>query len=445
MAKTWLMFGYSFGSAGAYVTARTLSDSEFLSQIGAQELPEVYLASAGAVAFTSAIYARITRQFALLPSVLGTQLLLAMTSILLALGSQFDLIGIEVASLFLITQIRGSLGTIQLGMLINDQFSFPVRRQVIGRVLLGATSAGFLFGVATGVLTTWVSPFHLLWLIAAIDLATALPVFLLGSKSAIQPTIPADHLPTNSVNDQANDAAEPENADAGLKRQGGTADSLPHRFPRVHRPLRHYTWAILFMVGTAVVVNTLVELQWKTIVSDALHANEHALALYFGIFYAVLYLATGTFQYGVTAVLIKRLGVVGSLLLFPVMLLIAIALIPLAAAHRGTSLLLATWAKGNDVFKRSATDPAVHLLFAVFPPEQRHRALTLSAGIVKPLCEALTAALLILTGDLLPASRYSLILFLLIPLWVVAIWRVGGLYRALSPEGLSEPLDPTET
>lgn len=60
-----LRFICQFGSAGAYVTSRTVADSLFLSQIGPAKLPAMFMVAAGAVAWASILYGSFARRHSL--------------------------------------------------------------------------------------------------------------------------------------------------------------------------------------------------------------------------------------------------------------------------------------------------------------------------------------------------------------------------------------------
>ena len=400
------LFLYGFGNAGAYVIARTVADSEFLSRIGPDQLHRMYLAAAGVVAFVSAVYGRLAQRTSVRRSVTATLIILAVVSAALPeLIHRFPSSTLAMACVYMLAQIRGTLGTIQFTMLINEQFANRRPERVVGIVGIGSTLAGFIGGMALSQFTDVVDVATLMYVVAAIDILTLLPVRELKRTT---PAIPSEH-------------SSPPLAELSWlahTEESGEQVRVDHRSSR-------YVFLLAAMVAVCVFASTLVEYQWKVTVATDAHRNEQDLARYFGRFYGWTYLLTGALQFFVTANLLKRRGLLAGLLVFPMALLVTSGAVLLASTGK-VLLWTMTLAKGSDAFKRSLNDPSVHILYSRMDRESRHRAVTLIAGIVKPLTEALAAIVLVILVPVVATQSLSAVVVLLVAIWLVLnllVWR----------------------
>lgn len=392
-----LLFAYGFGNAAAYVIARTIADSQFLSRIGPGELPKVYLAAAGVVALASAIYGKLVRGASVRGAVITTLgILSAATAVLPFVVHAFPVSPIAMTAVYLLAQVRGSLGTIQFTMLLNEQFAQRQPERVVGVLGIGSTLAGFSLGIALGQFLDVSDLPSLLYAVAGIDLLTMIPVKMLP---------PGRKFGAVSANQ--------------LLRSKTAKGNQPHG-----RPGR-YPIQIAVMVAFAVLAMTLVEYQWKVTVANQLHRSEADLAKYFGTFYGCVFLVTGVMQFFVTAPILERRGVITGLVMFPFALLFSSVGIMLAAPGR-MLLWAVTLAKGCDALKRSLNDPAVHILYSPLPSELRHQVVTWVSGIIKPLTEAFASVLLIVFAADLSTSQLSVIVIAVVAIWLaldVLVWR----------------------
>ena len=401
------LFAYGFGSAAAYVVARTVADSLFLSRIGPEELPKVYLASAGVVALVSACYGKGITDFSVRRTIPATLLLLAASSaavpyvIHLAPSS-----AIPLAITYLLAQVRGSLGTIQYTMMLHEQFAHRQPERVVGIVGLGATLAGFFMGLALGYVVEIEDITSLMYLVCAIDLATMAPIILLPKVIG--------------------------QTDTSVQEESFSDESEPAReAPVLDRQQSNYVLMIASVVATGVMVATIVEFQWKFTVAIELHRNENELARYFGYFYGGIYLVTGVLQMFVTGAVLERRGVLAGLLLFPGVLLVTCLATFFASAER-LVLWGVTLMKGCDSLKRSMSDPSIQVSYGPLDGERRHQAITFVAGITKPLAEAAAAITLLVMTPFISVRYLTLPVILLVVLWLGLNFRVWGGFVRMS-------------
>ncbi|MBL7040556.1 MAG: hypothetical protein ISR77_18115 [Pirellulaceae bacterium] len=397
-----LLFIYVFGSAGGYVTARTVADSLFLSQIGTDKLPAMYMVAAGAVALASILYGSCARRQSLRRIVRWTLASYAVISLALpTLMHQHSGSLVLFAGVYVFAQIRGALGSVQFTTLLNEQFTHGRRGSVFGIVALGATGAGITLGGLVGWLGQRMATEDLMYLAAAMDVIAFLPILFLRSSPIV--SAPAAAVPLE-YGDQTPDVDE-------------TIGGVPS--PSL--------LLIAGLVCLTVLVSTLVEFQWKVAAADELARDEARLTTYFGYFYAIVFLLTGATQLVLTGRIIHRLGVMPTLMVLPLTLAVA-SVCTLAASAQRIVLWAITFAKGCDVLRRSLNDPGTQLLYFPMPKNVRRQAIAVVFGIVKPSSEALAAVGILAAAPFIAVRQLSYAALLLAIVWLALIlwyWITG--------------------
>ncbi|MCA9143841.1 MAG: hypothetical protein KDB05_13685 [Planctomycetales bacterium] len=402
-----LLFLYGFGNAAAYVLARTIADSAFLSHIGPEQLPKMYVVSAGVVALASVAFSRLSRRTAPHRAVIWTLVVFSATSALLPeLMHRFASSLTAFAVVYLLTQIRGTLGTIHYATLLNEHFSREGPERVVGLAGAGATLAGFTMGMGIGAIPNDIDVASLMYLAALIDLLTIIPVARLA------------HARPESIEDTAD--ASSDEFTPHVEQEGPIRNALHNSYVR----------GIACVVMAGVVVGTLVEFQWKSSVADLLDRDEAKLAEYFGFFYGFVYLATGTLQLFVTGRLLARRSVLAGLVAFPAALLITGTGILVASVER-ILLWPVTLAKGCDIFKRSMNDPSIQILYGPLESGPRRQSITFVAGIAKPLAEAVAAVALLGLSRWVTVRQLSVLVIVLVFVWLVTSYRVWERFTVL--------------
>ncbi len=396
-----LLFLFGFGTAAAYVIARTVADSQFLSRIGPEQLPRMYLAAAGVVAVVSAIYGRLASRSTVKLSVAVTLVVLTLVSGMMPeLIHRYPQSKLAMASLYILAQIRGTLGTIQFTMLLNDKFARRRPERVVGYVGIGSTLAGFLGGVTLGQVLNVLDVAMLMYVVAAIDLLTLIPVVLISRGSANAPLA----------------------FDDGYFWVESTTPGEASTDTSGNNSSRKVIY-LAAMVAVCVCASTFVEYQWKVTAAEEFERDEHALARYFGSFYGYIYLVTGGLQFFVTGQVLRKRGLLTGLLVFPLSILVASTAVLLASTGRAV-LWAVTMAKGADAFKRSLNDPSIHILYGRLGESDRHRAVTMIAGMIKPFTEAIAALSLVILVPWTSSQSLSGIVLVFASIWAVLSVRV---------------------
>ena len=397
-----LLFLFGFGTAAAYVVARTVADSQFLSRVGPEQLPRMYLVAAGVVAVVSAIYGRFASRSTVKLSVAITLLVLAIISAMMPeIIHRYPHSKLAMASVYILAQIRGTLGTIQFTMLLNDKFARRRPERVVGYVGIGSTLAGFLGGVSLSHVINTLDVATFMYVVAVIDLLTLIPIALI-SRSTSRGAVLFDESFFWA------DSTAP--GEESLDSSGRSSRKV---------------FYLAAMVAVCVCASTFVEYQWKVTAADAFERDELALAKYFGNFYGYIYLVTGALQFFVTGQVLRKRGLLTGLLVFPLSILVASTAILVASTGRAV-LWAVTMAKGADAFKRSLNDPSIHILYGRMSKSNRHRAVTVIAGMIKPITEAIAALSLVLLVPEISSRSLSGIVVVLAFIWVVLsvrVWR----------------------
>ena len=400
-----LMFMYGFGTAAAYVLARTIADSAFLSHIDLEHLPALYMVSAGVVALSSLIYGHLVRHHGLRKLILLTLLLLAASSTVMPLAMERFADSLTVfAIVYVVAQVRGSLGTIQFATLLNEQFGHDQPERVVGLVGAGATLAGITMGTAIGLVADYVNVESLMYLAAVIDVVTMLPVLSLKRVSVN----PMDSSHSLSV-------------EAGLIQRGF----------RLRDALRSkYVVSIAGVVTVSVLAATMVEYQWKVTAANELQRDEETLARYFGFFYGTVYLITGLLQLFATGRLLQKRGVLFGLLAFPGALLAATFTTWVVSAER---LLLwpMTLSKACDTLRRGLHDPSIQVAYSPLANDLRRQAIMFIAGMAKPFAEAAAAVALVAMTPWISPRQLAVVIMVLICCWLALDIRLWWQFRTL--------------
>ncbi len=415
-----LLFWYGFGNAGAYVLARTTADSAFLSQIGPDRLPQLYMLAAGVVALASLVYGHTVQKIGLRRTTLSTLGVLAFASLILPAAMIRHPRSITVFALaYLLAQVRGTLGTIQYATMLNEQFSQRQPERVVGLVGAGATLAGILVGVLIGFLSKRIGVENFLYLAAVIDLLTMVPVSLLSQSRKAMASLPPIPPPGNP--DSISNGAPEETIESPNRIESRLRPTI--RFRDLRRS--SYVMLIAAAVVFCIFATTLVEFQWKVIAATEFQRDSAMLARYFGFFYGSVYFVTGLLQLFVTGRVLQRRGLLAGLLAFPIALLAA-TFTALAATTSGLLLTAMTLSKGCDTLKRGLNDPSIQILYSPMEIGLRRQAIAFVAGIAKPFAEAIAAISLVVLTPWISTRQLSPLIIGLILLWLIfdiPAWR----------------------
>jgi hypothetical protein len=271
------------------------------------------------------------------------------------------------AGIYLLAKIKCCLNAVNLVSAMNEILCGHSSRHAWATVGLGAPIAGILVGSLIGIeaggvrLETW------LLLAAVLDFVAVVPF-----------------VPSRGHRVPLKSEAAPTSADAAEPRVGQSVSVDTNRF----------RWYIGALIAAKVVVLTVVTFQWNISANAYFGGDEQALARYFGIFYACVGGATLLVQAVLTGQLLTRYGLALPLLIMPIGLLLLNSLYAIGAGLVFL-LVIATLAKSMEIWRRSAYETTLHLLYTNIDREQRRSAIAFNSSFVKPLSEAATSLVLL--------------------------------------------------
>lgn len=369
--------------------------------------------SAGVVALTSVIYGKQVQNWGLRRTVVFTLILFAGCSVALPLlMRQFPNSLTVYAFAYLLAQVRGSLGTIQYATVLNEQFGHRGPERVVGVVGVGATLAGISMGM---LIFFFPSSFDVEWLLyvaAALDVATIIPLLWLRSQRKKE----------NLARTNSHENMSP-------------VSSL--YVPDVNQVIRfrdlYRSKYVLYIAGTVtlcILATTFVEYQWKVTVAEALNRDAGKLARYFGFFYGVVYFITGLLQLFATSQLLQGRGVLLGLITFPAALLVS-TLVAWSAATERILMWTLTLSKGTDTLRRGFHDPTLQILYGPLEKGLRRQAITFVAGIAKPFAEAIAGITMVILMKWIAPQQLSNIVIAIIVLWLLLSKPLWNWFKAL--------------
>ncbi|MBK6689033.1 MAG: hypothetical protein IPG45_31490 [Deltaproteobacteria bacterium] len=358
-AELWMAGAAAAGIIAQQVAAKVVRDALFLSSFPATLLPYAVGAGAGLSLLFVLLMSRLFAHrgpAGLLPPVLVVN------------GACF------VAEWFLATRHPGPaavlvhLHTTAIGgvvisgfwSVINERFDPHTIRSHIARITTGATLGGLLGGLAADRIAHWQEPRTILLVVAGLNLGTGLLVKKLSA--GIGPTT----------------AEVPPKMFDGLK-------------PLVARP---YLRAIALVVVAVTLLEVFLEYALN-LEAARTHNDPRALVSFFAVFYTGTALVTLVIQLGLTHLSLERLGLSGTLLLRPAVVIVsAVAALahltlPMVALACGLQAAL-----GNSLFRS-----AYELLYTpIAPGEKRPTKVVIDVGLARVASMIGSGAILILVA-----------------------------------------------
>jgi ATP/ADP translocase len=393
------LFLYCLLTGSSYTLARTAGDSLFLSRIGTDDLAGVFVASGIVTAVLASLWFQVIKRLPLRHSLqvsaigLGSLTLLAWI-LLPSLHHSYYLLAI----VYVLAEVKGCVNAINIASALNEILGGHSSRKSWALVLAGLPAASVLVGMVIGVEASFVTVGTFLLFSAVLDLVSALPVWRLCSFQVPPRQAPVTPRPR-------------------------TRDRLNEAFQRYVCADRFGRW-IGILIAAKVFVLTIVAFEWKVAANHYYGVDEQALAGYFGIFYAVTGLATLLVQFLITGRLLSNRSVLFPILVMPVALL-ALNLLMVSGSGVVMLLVITTLAKSMDVWRRSAHDTALQILYTRIERDKRRDVIGFNNAFVKPLAEV-AASLVLMLGSW--AFHQSLLVIVTL-LWLLAIALLLRLLR----------------
>ena len=426
------LFAFCFLAGSSYTLAKTAADSLFLSRIGSESLPVVFLAAGVATALFATLWlwaaksVSIARLLRITSSVLAV-FYLVMWWKLPTMHSSFELLSV----VYVLAEIKGCLYAIVAISAINETLGRKASRQAWATVLIGFPLAAIVVGMAVGSESNMWDAHDLLLVAGILDVVAIFPgIGLIGAQNKRRKI--AKELRRSKL---ALEAEEPAVDDqAGSEFSENEVGNLLSKMAAQWLPLTKFTDADSFakwfsiLIGAKVMVLTLVAFNWKVSVNEYLGSSERLLAMFFGWYYALVGAGTLLVQFFVTGRLLSKKSVVIPILVLPATMLLLIFLF-IAGGGVGLGIMflfyVTTMAKSMDAWRRSTHDTAIHLLYTSVKKRKRRGMIGHNHGLVKPGAE-------IAAGVVLVSSTFwfqYLVLVVAAVVWLFATLAIIGFVR----------------
>ena len=363
-----LLFFYLFLVIAAYNVVKPIRNASLLEELGYELLPLVYLLTAVIIGFVVALHSRIQVKFSRYTLITVSILFFLISCFVFRIFSGFGWKGLPVifwvwANIFIIV-----LNT-QFWITVNDILNPREFKRLSGFFISGGILGGFMGGVLAGLLAKENVDYNLLFLSAGLLTLCALFVYLIFRWQKREH--PVEAKAKKSEEDKGETTSKP-----------GFRDS----FNTVKK--NKYLRLIAAIVVLTLVVSTLIDFQWNTVVKETIEGD---LTSFFGYFNAGLMVFAFLLSILMTSNLFKRYGVRISLLLYPLVLMLCFSGIGIFA-----SLIAAIIIKGSDkslayTINRSARE----LLFIPVSPELKYKAIVFIDMFVDRFSKGIGAVLLL--------------------------------------------------
>ena len=377
--RALLMFGGLMCVAAAGLSARTVGDTLFLIRYGAGWMAYMYIATALTVTGAALVLRRLARVYPLHRLVAGFVLALG----LVALGLRGALLGGPAwlaVPVYLWADVVATLVVVQFWTFVGSAFNAREAKRLFAFIGTGGTLSGALFGLLIRNYVRWIGPENLL-IVVALLLGGFAVLLRLAARAGV--------------------------ATAALPGQQGRGAK---RGPRPHA-------SQVRMIGTMAVVATvaltLIDYQFKAD-ARAHHPTGAELASFFGVFYACNSVVSLILQAFFVSRILKKGGVLTSLLILPGALLIGSAAILSTSAFE--AIVATKFAHVLLFFTIDNT--AFQILYLSIPPQGRGPARTFVDGMCRPVALGGAGLLLVLVAPLLAIPLVSAVALPLIAAWI---------------------------
>src|SRR5262245_15595227 len=279
LARVLLMSTYLLLIIASYSVTKAVRDSLFVTKIGAERLPYVYLLIAGAMGLVSIIYSRAVNRIGL-HRLIRTTSLIAISNLLLFWLLFKNNSAVWFYVLYVWVSVFGAITASQFWLLATHVFNPREARRVFSWIGVGGILGGILGGALTNRLAHGIGTESLLLVCAGMVGAT---IFLL------------DRIPWETR---------------------GQPVRLPNSalFQEV-RESKHLTMMVLLLT-IAVVVEAFIDYQYKLVARQSIPSKDHLTAFFGSVtFYVGLF--SLLFQMLVTNRILKRFGVGWAILVLP--------------------------------------------------------------------------------------------------------------------------------
>lgn len=396
--RVWLMLLNVFLLIQCLWIIKPVVNAQFLSRVGIEKLPLVFLLVALTALAFSSTYSRLLIRLPLGTIMLRTYLVSIGGLLLFGILLSFNLFPDRMSYVFYVgVALFGLITTSQFWLLANLLFSSLEAKRLFGFIGAGAITGGISGGYLTTALTQIMDSRYLLFVAAG----------MLIISMVINHRIWLSVLPAYD------------------KARNDRKSKTLHEYPlRLIRNSKHLTYLAL-IIGISVVVAKLVEFQFSAIAAENIK-DPDGLTAYFGFWFSTANLVALGIQLLLTQRAVGFLGVGRSLFVLPGALFMS------AAAVLNTPVLWAsTTLKVLDIsLKQSINKAATELLILPVPMAIKSQAKTYIDVFVDTTATGIGGLMLIflINGLDFSVRSVSILILVLISLWMIFAIRARNEY-----------------
>ncbi|MDQ3016747.1 MAG: hypothetical protein M3R25_08555 [Bacteroidota bacterium] len=412
--RVWLMLLNVFLLIQCLWIVKPVVNAQFLSRVGIEKLPLVFLLVALTALALSNLYSRLLHRLPLGKIMIRTYLVSIFCLLTFGLLLQFQLFPDWMSYVIYIgVALFGLITTSQFWLMANLVFSSLEAKRLFGFIGAGAIAGGISGGYVTSLLSQFMDSKNLLFVAAGLLLITMILNHRLWGEF-----VPLDHH----------------------ERQEKKTKTL-HEYPlRLIRNSKHLSYLAL-IIGLSVVVAKLVEFQFSAIASKNI-SDPDELTAFFGFWFSTSNAVALTIQLLLTQRMVSFLGVGRSLFILPSALIISSAVVLKAPVlWAGTTL------KVLDIsLKQSINKAATELLILPVPLAIKSQAKTYIDVFVDTTATGIGGLMLIflINGLNLSVRAVSILILVLISLWIFFAVRARKEYVLAFQKQLGIPTEADE-
>ncbi|MEO5905446.1 MAG: hypothetical protein ABIQ11_01880 [Saprospiraceae bacterium] len=412
--RVWLMLLNVFLLIQCLWIVKPVVNAQFISRVGIDKLPLVFLLVALTALAFSRVYSNILHRLSLEKVMRRTYQFSIMCLIIFGVLLQFHWFADPMSYVFYIgVALFGLITTSQFWLQANMVFSSLEAKRLFGFIGAGAIAGGISGGYLTSLLTQFIDSVNLLYVAA----------FFLFISRMLSRKIWMEFLP------------EQENLSQPQKSK--TLQEYPLR---IIRNSKHLTY-LASIIGISVVVAKLVEFQFSAIAAENIHDPDQ-LTAYFGFWLSTANAFALTIQLLLTQRTVGFLGVGRSLFILPGALILSTA-----AVLKAPVLWAGTTLKVLDVsIKQSIHKAATELLILPVPMSIKSQAKTYIDVFVDTTATGIGGLMLIflINGMNLSVRAVSFLIIGLIILWIYFAIRARREYVLAFQRQLGMDVSPDD-
>ncbi len=376
-----ILFLHFFAYVAISITGSAARDTYFLTLFDRTLLPLMFVAVAVFLSLTLAIYARFTKQFDLIPVMLITALVAALSLGLI----QMHIRGWVIPFLYVWIEIINNLLVIQFWFLAGDVFHPRQAKRLFGILGGGGSLAAIIVGLGIKPFVNTFGSQRLLYLTMGFLFLTII------TTRMVRPY-----------------------------RKTALAKKPPTVKPKKRAPrFDPYLTAIALVVALSAFISRIVDYQFK-ITAVTFFPVQEDLVNFFGTYYAVAGGATLILQFFVTGRILSRFGVLTGLMILPLILSLGSSAFLMAPII--TTIFLAKFS--DQVFKFTIHNSTLQLLWLPIPPLKKHGAKPLIEGSLRAVVEGLAGILIYVSMKFIAIQTLSFLVLGAALVWILNTFRL---------------------